>query len=526
MLQKFDVIIVGSGPAGVSAAFPLVESGLKVLMLDVGAVGEPLPKGRTFSDVRQKDPEQWKMLLGNEFTALDEKKPSSPKCRAPTNAFVFGDYIDEYDISTNNFNVVGSLASGGLSNAWGAGVSCFDDNDLSDFPISAKDLKASYNRIASRIKVSGETDDMGRFHGDFYPIDDPLRLDRNAEAFLSRYKKRRGSANSRGISIGRTRHAVTSGEGKEACQYCGLCLWGCAYGSIYSAKQDLDKLFRYENFTYQDGVFVEKFEKSGSGFTVLGRSTTSSSPVLFSADRVFLAAGAIGSAKIALSSIGMFDSDINLLSTPILAFAMSMPERVGRPIDSDGFSMGQLSFRVEDPLALEGYAFGSFMPAGAILSSEYLKRVPLSYPLSRTLIRFLQSSMLLGNCFLSGSYGRNRMRLTKAGKLEIRGGYGDNIGEAVSSVQKRLVTMLAAYGVMVLPGGFQVTAPGEDIHYAGTLPMKDAPGPAELSQDGELFGFPGVYVVDGAALTTLPAKSHTFTIMANADRIASKIALQ
>ena len=32
----FDVIIVGSGPAGVSAAFPLLEAGLKVLMVDGG----------------------------------------------------------------------------------------------------------------------------------------------------------------------------------------------------------------------------------------------------------------------------------------------------------------------------------------------------------------------------------------------------------------------------------------------------------------------------------------------------------
>jgi len=32
----FDAIIVGSGPAGVSAAWPLVKSGKEVLMIDVG----------------------------------------------------------------------------------------------------------------------------------------------------------------------------------------------------------------------------------------------------------------------------------------------------------------------------------------------------------------------------------------------------------------------------------------------------------------------------------------------------------
>jgi flavin-dependent dehydrogenase len=36
----FDVIIVGSGPAGVSAAYPLVQSGIKVLMVDGGERGQ------------------------------------------------------------------------------------------------------------------------------------------------------------------------------------------------------------------------------------------------------------------------------------------------------------------------------------------------------------------------------------------------------------------------------------------------------------------------------------------------------
>ena len=35
-MSEPDVIIVGSGVAGVSCAFPLVEAGLKVLMIDKG----------------------------------------------------------------------------------------------------------------------------------------------------------------------------------------------------------------------------------------------------------------------------------------------------------------------------------------------------------------------------------------------------------------------------------------------------------------------------------------------------------
>lgn len=73
----------------------------------------------------------------------------------------------------------------------------------------------------------------------------------------------------------------------------------------------------------------------------------------------------------------------------------------------------------------------------------------------------------------------------------------------------------------MLPGSFVAGAPGADLHYAGTLPMRTHPMAHECHSTGEIAGLPGVYAIDGASLTLLPAKPHTLTIMANADRIAS-----
>ena len=77
---------------------------------------------------------------------------------------------------------------------------------------------------------------------------------------------------------------------------------------------------------------------------------------------------------------------------------------------------------------------------------------------------------------------------------------------------------------LVLPGSFSIGKPGSDIHYAGTLPMRDQPARGETSATGEIAGLAGVHVVDGACLNTLTEKSHTLTIMANADRIGKKLA--
>jgi choline dehydrogenase-like flavoprotein len=61
---------------------------------------------------------------------------------------------------------------------------------------------------------------------------------------------------------------------------------------------------------------------------------------------------------------------------------------------------------------------------------------------------------------------------------------------------------------------------GASVHYAGTLPMTDRGGPLTTDQHGQSRDIAGLYFVDGATFPFLPAKNITFTLMANATRIA------
>lgn len=112
-IEVYDVIIIGSGPAGVSAAYPLVESGHKVLMVDGGS-------GDKDSDV---DSSQAGWFLPPPDVMSNEN--ISPKLRIPKLKYVFDGFIAHNHIKTQNFFAVGSLASGGLSNAWGGGVAIY-----------------------------------------------------------------------------------------------------------------------------------------------------------------------------------------------------------------------------------------------------------------------------------------------------------------------------------------------------------------------------------------------------------------
>ena len=68
-----DVLVVGSGAGGVHAAWPLVERGLEVAMLDFGnedrAYASLVPS-QPWSELRTTDEAQHRYLLGDHFEGV------------------------------------------------------------------------------------------------------------------------------------------------------------------------------------------------------------------------------------------------------------------------------------------------------------------------------------------------------------------------------------------------------------------------------------------------------------------------
>jgi len=130
---------------------------------------------------------------------------------------------------------------------------------------------------------------------------------------------------------------------------------------------------------------------------------------------------------------------------------------------------------------------------------------------------------VVGNLFLPGHLTTASARLKADSSLNISGNYHDDVRPLMDQANKKLRTSYRRLGAILLPGSFTVGRPGSDIHYAGSLPMQNSPVIGETSELGEVAGLEGVYVVDGASLPLLSEKSHTLTIMANADRIGKKL---
>jgi choline dehydrogenase-like flavoprotein len=176
-------------------------------------------------------------------------------------------------------------------------------------------------------------------------------------------------------------------------------------------------------------------------------------------------------------------------------------------------------------LALNGVvtAFGSTFATTGIPISEFVRHVPMRRRYGVDLLRELLSSCVVGNLFLPGHLTTAEARLGGDGSLTVAGGYKEQVKVLMEESQKKLRNIYWSMGAVLLPRSFTVGRPGGDIHYAGTLPMRKQPILGETSELGEVLGLEGVYVVDGACLPVLSEKSHTLTIMANADRIGKAL---
>lgn len=521
MKPDFDVIIVGSGPAGVSVAFPLVEAGLNVLMVDGGKHAQVELPSQDFLSARSNDTEQWKWMIGENYRALCEQGASSPKLRAPTLDYVFDGFSEANRIVTDNFMAVGSLATGGLSNAWGCGVARLSDEELKEFPCEAADMLRSYETVARRIGISGRSkDDLS----DYFGLDDwaqpPIELDDVHQYLYQRYLTQRERLIASGVRIGRARTAVLAEDmaERQACDNYGNCLWGCARRSLYSATEDLSLLRRHQNFREQQGFVVDGLVHKNGCWSVQGQDVGERGEI--TAGKVMLAAGTLATTRLALQLVG-HDKSVRVLSCPMAAFMAWVPRFTGAP-RKRMFGLGQLSFVLD--LSLEQQqAFGSMFSPQGIPATEFLRYLPLKKRYGVDLLKGLLSSCVIGNVFLSGNLSTSSAKLTRDGELTIVGQYREEPALMMKEISSKLRSTFLRLGGIVLPGSPVVGQPGGDIHYAGTLPMRRDLSLGETGMFGELAGADGVHVVDGACLPTLPGKSHTLTIMANADRIGRMV---
>ena len=503
-----DVIVIGSGPAGVSAALPLVEAGRRVLMIDGG------------DDTRAGTAAPWQRVLGDHLEALAPDDGLSPKLRAPEARRVIGAFVRQARFEEQDFLALGALARGGLSRIWGGGVAELDDGDILDWPIAAEELQPSYQAVAGRVGISGASDDdMAGFYGASAPVLPAPPLGPTAAMLLERYRRRKAQP---GFALGHARNALltVAQDNRQACDLSLGCLWGCERGAIYDARQDIARLRRHPNFVLRDRMTALGLAHAADGWEV---TTAGGAPAL-RAPRLVVAAGTLGSLRLIAPLLDPLPT-LRLENSPVIALPLLVRRRLGAEAPAQGHALAQLGFRLACSAAPGDYVSGAIYEITALPPSSLAARLPFGRRAATTIIRALAPAMLVATVYFPGRYSANEVTVAPSAHgphIRIRGGVSDRFDATARAVRRQLKKIWRRLGARVLPGGALATA-GTDAHLGGLFPMGN-PAPHGTSRFGELNAAPGLFVVDGSVLPSIPSKFTTLTIMANADRIGRYLA--
>lgn len=530
-----DVIIVGSGASAVHAAWPLAEAGLHVLMLDLGAQDnryqERIPT-KDFLSIRREDERQHEYFLGDDFEGIPLGPVRVGAQLTPPRKYINKEADELLPKESGDFNALESGARGGLAAGWGAASPTLTDHDMAGWPISRADLQPHYETTARRVGVCGDPhDDLASWMGPGIPLLPPARSDSNGAEILRRYHQHRIWFVERGLRLGAPRLAMATREfrGRGPLRYLDMEFWADADRAVYRAQFTLEELQqRFLNFEYRPRARALQFRRE---LTADGLQTVTWQDVdnqeLHKTDCrvVVLAAGAIGSARIAIRSLQAWERRLPIVSNPYTYYPCLMWSRLGRKTRNRRHSLTQAMFLFRR--GLHPLVQGQFYSYRSLLNFKLVKESPLGRRESIRIMQLLQEYFtILGVHHEDRPGPHKRLWLTPAEKgadhlsiLYRRGEQEEQLRKESERAITRLLPRLGARPIKRIDPGA-----GASIHYAGTLPMADGSAdPLTTCPDGSLRGAPGVYIADGSVLPHLPAKGLTFTVMANANRVGEGV---
>lgn len=501
----------------------LVAQGASVTLVDVGQGLEP-DRCVWVDSLSKRTQTSW-----TESEAARLREPFKKDSSGILSKLLFGsDYPYRGAEETNRVRVPGgslkpSIAQGGLSTVWGASVLPYNDRDLERWPISASDLAPHYESILDWMPMMATRDDLETL----YPIHsrkpNPMRLSRPAAQLLRTMEANREALSRSRIRFGHSRVALRSGS----CSECGFCLHGCPYGLIYSAADTLDVLKRSPYFEYLPGIAIDSLEETGGEVRAIGRDLLSRCEWSCRADRAFLAAGVVPTARIALESAGLFNQPIRLLDSQYTVMPMvSLNNNPG--VENDLLhTLCQLYLEIDDPKISRHNVHTQLYTYNSMFLEEFRTKALGLLPLIPGSRSQLLTRLMVGFSYLhSDESGWIRMVLRpgegrSGAHLETEVVRNPGTSAIQDKVAWKLLRNVRALGFAPILPMIQKTTPGRGFHNGGSFPMGPRSDGIQSDVLGRPFGWQRIHIVDSSVFPTIPAATITFTAMANAHRIAS-----
>ena len=522
-------LIIGSGAAAAGAALALSHrENLKVDVIDIGLKLE-VDREQLIKPLASSAPDEW----DEQTIELISKQSVTSRNSGVPEKRIFGS-----DYPFRNVGQLGGLtavdgantslispAYGGFSNVWGSQIMPFTTAAFESWPVNAATMRCHYEAVLRQIPFAGEEDDLtAMFPLMRQPAPLPSMSPRSLNV-LKAYEKHKSKLNYRGITIGKARLAFDA----EKCIRCGMCLTGCPYGLIYSAAQTFDALRRASRVTFYSGFLALKITEEDNQVAVITREIATGRMRRFGADRVYVACGAIGTTRLVVNSLGLFDVDLPMLESRQFVLPLLSLRPTKDPRNKRDFTLNQFNVIVAPDggsLDISTLHFYTFNPA-------FIDGLPSA--LRTRSVEWLQVQLLRRLTVAFGylpSWNSSRLRIHIGSRpnhpelpdlhvsSEVPPSGQSQMLRAVSLRLAQSARMLDLYPLIPM---LRLSAAGKSYHWGGSFPHT-TDRPIILSSDrlGRVGSWERTHLVDASVFPTVPAMTFGLTVMANAHRIASE----
>jgi choline dehydrogenase-like flavoprotein len=516
-----SVLVVGSGPAGVSCAKALLAKGARVTMLDAGLRLEP-ELAAIVERLKGLPREAW---AREDVARISAQTPVTaggvPLKRAYGSDYPFRpDSLAPADL--DGIETVPSYAAGGLSTVWGANVLPYREEDLRDWPIGLDALAPHYAAVLGGVAFSARRDDLEALFPLYAEPKASLRQSRQAAALMRDLEAARTALSKGGMSFGQSRLAVSAPD----CVNCGLCLTGCPRAAIYDSAQELPALARDPRFSYEGGVVVDRVEEREGGVLVHARRGAGGGRARFEGERVYLGCGALSTTRILLESLGAYDREVRLVDSRYYLFPLLRYAATPDVQDEELHALAQAFLEISDPHVAAKLVHLQLYSYNRLYASALESKFGAAFPLVKRFLGPLLSRLWIVQGYLHSDLSpgmRATLRKSADGPSVLRV-VGEEGGESLRTIRNVLAKLMRARGELrAVPLGpmLQPGLPGKGSHFGGSFPMSRTPGAFQSDVLGRPAEFRRVHAVDATTFPTIPATTITLTVMANARRIGS-----
>jgi hypothetical protein len=297
------VAVIGTGLSAYGSIKALLDIGIKPVVFDIGDIAESSVI-KFKNKLRKKNPTKW----SKEDISKMENFNNINKNKVVRKLF-FGSSFLYKNLNNSKNSPTFTSALGGYSNVWSGSALIPAESDLINWPKESVPTYEDYLNVCKNIPYSGYDDNLKRFFNHPSEINFKIEYPEN----VIKLKKKLDLINNNNFVSGYARYFINAApqnnkNNQNSCRYCGFCMTGCAYDSIFNSGTIIDKLYLEKKIFLKKRYTLKKFLKNKKKITLI--FDNDSKVKIFHFDKVFVGAGSLNTTKIIVNSLDLYEDNI------------------------------------------------------------------------------------------------------------------------------------------------------------------------------------------------------------------------